>query len=491
MKKDVAESEKRGERSGLSSRIKFVPPVPGVYLMRSREGRVVYVGKAKNLKRRLGDYFIRTPRDKKTIRLVREVVDFEIHPTRDETAALLLEEKLILDFLPKYNVAGRTGMPRYWITLSQGPLPRLEIEKVCPPPPSPGFGPYPTLSSAQWIVSYLNRLYGLRSCCPENPTSADFAHCLEHQINRCSAPCVVSVSLEGYRERVNSACAWLEQPLWRIEKLLTEHMKSLSKTLQFEKAGKCRDVLLTLRAPSSHRPRRNSNRVSRDLAEFQLGELIKTLSLDSVSPSIEGFDVSHSGGQGNVVSLVVFRAGLPAREKFRHFRIPIEGANDPECIKRALTRRYSRSVLPEIILVDGGLPQLSAARLALKELGKSPKCLLALAKQTETLFREDGTTLSLPLSSPALHMVQRVRDEAHRVANSFTRRRASKKMRVTALTGVEGVGERMASRLLRRFGSVSSVARAPLEEIIAVRGVRKSVAQRIKKTLASPPSGVS
>lgn len=494
MKERIVEAGANSKGPELSERIKFVPAIPGVYIMRSGTGRVVYVGKAKNLKRRLGDYFLRKLRDKKTIQLVREVTDFEIHPTTDETAALLLEEKLILDFMPKYNVAGRRGMTRHWITLSQVGLPRLSIASGLPPSSNPHFGPYPSLATAQWIVSFINRLYGLRSCSPENPTSADFVHCLEHQVNRCSAPCVASVSLDEYQRKVESACAWLGQPRWRIDKLLSGHMRSLSKSLQFEKAAKCRDVVLSLRRPAARKPRSISNRTTRDLACFQMREFTEALSLDSDLATIEGFDVSHSGGKGNVVSLVVFLRGLPVREKFRHFRIPMDGANDPECIRQALVRRYTRVALPEIIIVDGGLPQLSAARLAMKELGKSPKCLLALAKQTETLFREDGTIISLPLSSPALHMAQRVRDEAHRVANSFTRRMASRQMRASALTTIEGVGEKLAVRLMIKFGSASGVANAEAEELALVPGVGRVLALKIKESLCletQPPRKVS
>jgi excinuclease ABC subunit C len=483
VKEKIVDAGANNKRPELSARIKFVPTRPGVYIMRSGTGRVVYVGKAKNLKRRLGDYFLRKLKDKKTTRLVREVTDFEIHPTTDETAALLLEEKLILDFMPKYNVAGRGGMTRHWITLSQVGLPRFLIVSGSHSSSNPHFGPYPSLATAQWIVSFINRLYGLRSCSPENPTAIDFAHCLEHQVNRCSAPCVAFVSPDEYQKKVDSACAWLGQPRWRIEKLLRGHMNSLSKSLQFEKAAKCRDVVLSLRRPEAHKTRSISNRTTRDLARFQMKAFTEALSLDSDLATIEGFDVSHSGGKGNVVSLVVFLGGLPVREKFRQFRIPVDGANDPECIRQALVRRYTRSVLPEIIIVDGGLPQLSAAKLAMKELGKSPQCLLALAKQTETLFREDGTTISLPLSSPALHMAQRVRDEAHRVANSFTRRMASRQMRTSALTTIEGVGEKLAVRLMRKFGSVAGVAGGDVEELALVPGVGRLLALKIKESL--------
>jgi excinuclease ABC subunit C len=462
-----------------------VPPKPGVYLMRNSSGKIIYVGKAKNLRRRLRDYFCNGAKDQKVEAMLREVSDFEIHLTSSERSALLLEEKMILDFLPSFNIMGRSPRRRYWIVAGGSPtVPRLEIRPTSPRAPEKNYGIYPSLASAGWIVAFLNRLYGLRSCLPAIPTDRDFAHCLEHRVNNCSAPCVDELGKPSYLENFSRACTWLEQPRTKIIGLLEEHMKTLARRHKYEQAARCRDVLHSL---GDFRPASRSTRRRRlvrpSLATEQLRCLQEALGLSHPPRKMEAFDISHMGGTTNIASVVVFADGQPCTKDYRHFRLPVLGANDVECIKQAVIRRYTNAELPDLVLIDGGLPQLGAARSAFDFLKKTASCLVALAKERETIFLSSGAPLQLDLSSPALHLVQRIRDEAHRIANSATRRLSSRKMRASSLLGVRGVGPHRAKLLLKEYGTVKKIAKSSPEALSKLLRISPSRSSEILREL--------
>lgn len=453
--------------------------------MRSSSGKVIYVGKSKNLRRRLSDYFLRKGLDSKTESLVSSTSDFEIHITPTESAATTLEEKMIVEFLPRYNLAQRHGHPRYWILEDDsGAWPKFVVKGERPPRRSRRHGPYLTASTAHWLASFTSKMYGLRTCPSTRPTESDFSHCIEHKINNCTAPCVGLISDEEYRKRFYSACLWLSQPSWKMASLIREHMRHLSKIRQFEKAAQCRDVAASLsrRSPASASV---DLRMPQELCDLQVSELQTALGMDHPPTQMEAFDVSHLGGTRNVASLVLMKNGRPRRREYRYYRLPVRGPNDPECIRQAVLRRYAKSPLPDLLVIDGGLPQLAAAHAALSELGKSPKTLIALAKERETIFRAFAPPINLPLSSPALHLVQRIRDEAHRFANAYTRRQYSKTLTRTSLTEIKGISEAQSKSLLKKFGSVKRVSEASLASLCEVAGISLSMASRLKRHLSS------
>jgi len=464
----------------LRARLPYVPSLPGVYLMRDASGAVIYVGKAKCLRRRLRDYLVNRSRDPKVDVLVGEMKDFEVHITKLEKDALLLEERLITDFLPKYNLAQRQGRTRYWISVVvQGQLPRLEITREFGGPKSQCRGPYPSFAVAAWMVRFLNRLYGLRSCSPRFPSADDFRHCLEHVTNHCCAPCIGRVSSDEYQVRVERAGGWLDQPSWKIAGILKDHMRRLAETRQYERAAKCRDVIRALGSPSAKLPPKGL-RVSKDLARMQIEDLTNALDLPDLPRSMEAFDISHLGGTGNVASLVCFANGLPDRKNYRYFRLSVEGPNDVECMSEAVMRRYRDRPAPDLIVIDGGLPQLGAALAALRRVGVESAEVIALAKERETIFRADGSCLQLELSRPALHLVQRIRDEAHRTANGYTRRMTRRRMSLTSIDRIPGVGPDLARRLLAEFGSPARVRQASEVQLRQVKGVGNALAKKIR-----------
>lgn len=467
----------------LARRLPFVPQLPGVYLMRDAAGCVVYVGKAKNLRRRLRDYFGGSRvKDPKLVALLELVDDFEVHTTATERDALLLEERLIGNLLPRFNVSLRQGRRRFWIAVDPTmTLPRLQVVGQRRKLGSNDiFGPFASHAAACWLVRWLNRHFGLRACAPFCPGAEDFLHCVEPVVNRCSAPCVGRITAEEYGLKMNRARLWLGQPRWRLVRFLREEMKVLAKGQQFEKAAQYRDAIACLQDPGSKMPPRGL-KVDPAMAEAQHEALRELLNMPDLH-LIECFDISHFGGQDNVASLVRFRDGLPEKSKYRYFRMAVQGANDYACMGEAVRRRYKRGDHPDLVVVDGGLPQLAAARGALAGIGCHMK-VIALAKEDERLYFTDGTNLKLPHDSPALHLVQRIRDEAHRRANGYTRLRQRGKVTASLLEGVTGLSPQLVRTLLARFGSVARIRNLPTSELMEVQGVGQRLADRIRKVL--------
>jgi excinuclease ABC subunit C len=475
--------KRSGNIAMLARRLRFTPSLPGVYLMRDAAGVVIYVGKAKNLRRRLRDYFGGTRvKDPKLAALLEMVADFEIHPTATERDALLLEEKLIGNFLPRFNVSLRQGRRRFWITVDRTiDVPRLQVVgRRSRLGGDSLFGPYSSYAVACWLVRWLNRHFGLRSCLPVRPGPEDYRHCLEPTVNGCSAPCVGGVTVEEYATKVDRAVQWLAQPRWRLVRFLREEMKLLATARQFEKAAQYRDALACLQDPGSQLPPRGI-RLDSEMAAAQQGELRKLLNLEKLC-LLECFDISHLNGQENVASMVRFRDGLPEKNKYRYFRLSVQGANDYACMREAVERRYRRGEHPDLIVVDGGLPQLAAAQEALAAIGCGIK-VMALAKEDERLYFTDGTNLKLPHDSPALHLVQRIRDEAHRRANGYTKLRQRKKTTQSLLDSVPGLSPGLKRGLLDRFGSVARMRNLGVSELMQVSGVGARLAEKIRRLL--------
>lgn len=462
--------------SALRARMRFVPRGPGVYLMRDGGGAVVYVGKAKNLRRRIGTYFRRGGGGGKA-GMTREIADFEVHTTPTEKDALLLEERLISDLLPRHNLAQRGGLVRGWIRIDLGEkMPRLEVVSDDGGVGS-FFGPYP-VEAARWLVGFLNRLYGLRPCPHPAAGRRERAHCLEPVVNHCCEPCVGGEGLEGYSERAGRAAKWLSQPLWRIEGLVKDSMTRLARGRRFERAAGCRDFLAAVGGPRTGVPPRGIA-VGRELAREQVDALAEELGIAGGPRVMECFDVSHLGGRGNVVSMARFVWGVVDPRGQRYFPIGEDGTGDAECIRQAVLRRCWKGRPPDLVVIDGGEGQLSAAKDAMVRGGWRGVAVLAISKERELLHLGGGKVLRLPATSPALHLVQRARDEAHRLANGYTRSRSRQRVRGSSILSGAGIGPKTAERLISSFGSAHRALRAAESELLAVRGVGARTARKV------------
>ena len=305
----------------------------------------------------------------------------------------------------------------------------------------------------------------------------------------CSAPCVGAVTPEDYRARVEEACAFLrgERPA-RLEALATE-MTRAAEALDFERAAALRDTLGALRTAIRQRaltPRPPALKAAEALAGLR--SLRDLLGLPAAPRRIEAFDISNISGTHAVAGMVVALDGLPHASHYRRFRIKtIQAIDDPGMMAEVVRRRFTRlreegGGLPGLVLVDGGLTQLQAAQAVLRELGLTALQVAGLAKRFEEIVIDRGAgpeTIRLPLAAPALLVLRRLRDEAHRFALAYHRRLRERRIRESVLDDVPGVGNRLKQRLLKQFGSVTRLARAPAADIAAVPGVGAALAARI------------
>lgn len=483
----------------IRERLAQLPDKPGVYVMRDRAGAVIYVGKARSLRRRVQSYFrAGTLRrgDPKLLSLVHSVHDLEVMPLRTEAEATIVEGQFIKDFRPRYNVAFKDDKRFLLLRVDPAePFPRFALCRLRRDDGARWFGPYASAAVARAAHEFLDKHFGLRRCRPRVPGAKDHRHCIDDVVRFCSAPCILRVTAEQYRARVDAACAFLRGESPEVLKDLRGEMLRASAELNFERAAALRDWLGLL-----HRAVRQRAIAARSLdtraAASRTGveALGAALGLPAPPRVIECYDISNIGGTLAVGSLVCAVDGVPRRARYRLFRIrTVEGSDDPAMMAEVLRRRFGRAGEagwgpPDMVLVDGGLPQLRAARAVLRELGLAALPTAGLAKTFEEIHwgPEDAErVLSLPLDSPALTVLRALRDEAHRFAVTYHRRLRARRIRESALDEIEGVGPSRKAALLRRFGSVLRLRRAPVDAIAAVPGVGPALAARIAAALAA------
>jgi excinuclease ABC subunit C len=420
-----------------AEKVKQFPPSPGVYLMKDAQGVVLYVGKAKNLRNRAGHYFTRAAaEDMRTADLVKLIADIDFLPAESEVDALLLEARLVKDIQPRFNVDLKDDktFPYLQIRIRED-YPRVEFTRN---PRRRGvklYGPFTSARSLRNAVQVLQRLFQFRTCSldidAEDSRWRWFRPCLLHSIRQCTAPCNLRVSKEDYRKQIRKLRMVLEGKKERLIAEFEREMQEASSALQFEKAARLRDDAEALRRLGQR------GDVSRDVQpevfpidpKKGLAGLRKVLGLEKVPRTIEGVDIAHLGGQDTVASLVRFLDGLPFKPGYRRYRIrSVEGVDDFASIREVISRRFAPrrktgdedDVIPDLLLIDGGQGQLSAAREALALLGVEVPCLLSLAKQQEEIYRPGADEpLRLSRHSAALRLLQYVRDEAHRFAQHY------------------------------------------------------------------------
>jgi excinuclease ABC subunit C len=422
------------EPTSPAEKVKLFPAEPGVYLMKDAAGRVIYVGKAKNLRNRAAHYFSKAAQeDRRTCDLVPLIADIDFLTAESEVDALLLEARLVKDIQPRFNVELKDdkSFPYLQIRVREE-FPRVEFTRQ---PRRRGvrlYGPFTSARSLRYAIQVLQRVFQFRTCSLDirstEPRWRWFRPCILHSIHQCTAPCNFRVSREEYRKQIRALRLVLEGKKQRLITELEKEMKEASSALLFEKAARLRDDIHALRTLGQR------GDVDRDMQPEVFGleprkgsiGLRKILGLAKVPRTIEGIDIAHLGGQETVASLVTFIDGLPFKPGYRRFRIrSVEGVDDFASIREVVTRRFRRlrreeEVFPEILLIDGGKGQLNAGLDVFRMMGIEPPCLISLAKREEEIYRPgDAEPLRLSRHSAALRLLQYVRDEAHRFAQHY------------------------------------------------------------------------
>jgi len=586
-----------------------LPDLPGVYRMLDSAGDVLYVGKAKNLKKRVSSYFQKNLQSPRIALMLTKVVQVDITATRSEAEALLLENNLIKKLVPKYNILFRDDKSYPYIVLSGDRFPRLAFHRGSFEKKSRYFGPYPSSLAVRESIQLLQKTFLLRTC--ENGV---FMHrsrpCLLHQIRRCKAPCVGLVSEQDYGADVRLAELFLRGRHGEVIGGLTAAMQTAADRLDFEQAALLRDQVRALQAvlhrqyvssageedvdilaavvdgaaicinlamvrgglhlgdrahfphgaeacdaaqgllafieqhylehPLPPRlilshdvteacsalfaalerhaavclPRNEMERAWLAMAEnnarlaiearrhasigaqSRLEALRETLGLADLPARIECFDISHTQGEGTVASCVVCVDGAMKKSEYRRFNIGgITPGDDYAAMRQALTRRYEKvaageAIAPSLILIDGGQGQLSVAHAVLAELGLEHLATLGIAKGEgrkpglETLILGKGAEpVKLPAHHPALHLIQEVRDEAHRFAIVGHRARRAKTRGTSKLEGIPGVGPARRRKLLAHFGGLQGVAAATVDDLCRVTGISRALAEVVHGAL--------
>ena len=583
----------------LEEKISILPSTPGVYMYYDSEGNVIYVGKAKNLKRRVSSYFNRTHDSLRTNLLVRAIADMRYIVVPTEQDALNLENSMIKEYQPRYNVLLKDDKSYPWIVVTKEPYPRVFMTRKRIKDGAKYYGPYTDTASARTVLDLIRELYKLRSCrhliTPEYIAKGKGRLCLDYHLKRCGGPCTGMVSQEEYAASIERVKQILRGDMNELLDHLREEMTRLAEQLRFEEAHELKlkydmvtrytaksvivsqtigdvdvfgiyddgsqevyinymhvrrgavvssitleykrrldesaeqllgyameeirseldityEEVIAAMEPDVEMPgvtfivprrgdkqkllevsERNARQykidalkhMERHNPEERVNRLMERMKADfrlEVLPRhIECFDNSNIQGTNPVASCVVFRDGKPAKNDYRHFNIKtVVGPDDFASMKEVLTRRYTRLVnegkeLPQLIVVDGGKGQLSAA-VALEAMGlRGTIAVAGIAKRLEEIyFPGDSVPLYIDKNSETLRVVQHMRDEAHRFGITHHRNRRSKTQTVSALDSIKGIGEKTRTALLTKFRSLKRISEADLDDIAAVVGPAKA-----------------
>ncbi|WP_304417999.1 excinuclease ABC subunit UvrC [uncultured Duncaniella sp.] len=590
---------KHRKSAALEEKISILPDTPGVYMYYDSEGTVIYVGKAKNLKRRVSSYFNRTHDSLRTNLLVRAIADMSYIVVPTEQDALNLEASMIKEHQPRYNVLLKDDKSYPWIVVTNEPFPRVFMTRQRIKDGSKYYGPYTDAGSARATLDLVRHLYRIRSCrhliTPDYVKAGKGRLCLDYHLKRCGGCCTGLVSSEEYCSDIDRVRAILRGDVSELLDYLRGEMEMLSSELRFEEAQVLKeqyDLIRRYQAKSvivsqtigdvdvfgvhdeddeayinymhirhgavvksvTLEYRRRLDETVPQLLAYAMAEISETLgvvydevvvaempdcempdvrfsiprrgdkakllevsqknarqhrvdkvkTIEKRDPSartdrilermrtdfrlselprhIECFDNSNIQGTNPVASCVVFKDAKPSKKDYRHFNIrTVEGPDDFASMKEVLTRRYSRLVnegqpLPQLIVVDGGKGQLSAAVEALDDMGlRGTIAVVGIAKRLEEIyFPGDSIPLYIDKNSESLRVVQQLRDEAHRFGITHHRNRRSKGQAVSELDSIKGVGEKTRTALLSRFRSVKRLREADLDAIAEVVGPAKA-----------------
>jgi excinuclease ABC subunit C len=477
--------------SQLKSKVRDLPNKPGVYLMRDQLGRVIYVGKARSLRKRVGQYFHPSRQmrwDPKTRALIESIADFETLMVKSEPEALLLEGKLIKDYKPRYNAMLKDDKRFLLVKVNlTEPYPRFKFARLKKDDGARYFGPFAHAGAIRRAMQFMRKTYGVLVAGTGRPTEKE----LKYSTYLVPVP-LAGMSREEYLRRVELACEFLEGRNKEGLAELEEQMRAASKEMQFEKAAELRDVSRSLREIARMARERRFVRDPQSKIDVQteMAELQRALSLPSLPRHIEGFDISNISGTLSVASAVCFHDGKPHKDHYRHYRIKtVEGSDDFASMAEVVGRRCGRvqaegGGLPDLVMVDGGAGQLAAALRALDALELRAVPVIGLAKRQEEIYlRSQSEPIRLDRASPALHLIQRLRDEAHRFANAYHQKLRKRRIQESVLDEFPGLGEKRKQALLRHFGSIQRLRQADTAEIVAVRGIGVKMAEALRKFL--------
>ena len=488
----------------LREKVRALPDTPGVYLMKDRLGRIIYVGKAKALKKRVSSYFQpgrqRALRHQPKIRtLIEMIADFETIEVKSEPEALLLEGKLIKQWRPKYNTDFTDDKRFLLVRVNlEDELPRFALTRFRKEDRSRYFGPFAHSGLLRRTLATMRKQFGVLLGDARPVRLPDGRFQLYEDVRAELYGWPNEVTAEDYRARVAQACDFLDGKSreW-LEELRTE-MKERAAKQEFEKAAEIRDVVLAL-----ERTLARTRKFTRDLTRLRPNEealrlLGEALHLSGPPEHMECFDISHISGTFVVASMVHFTDGAPDKDHYRRFQIKsFIGNDDFRAMEEVVGRRYRRLVeerkpFPDLVVIDGGRGQIAAALKAFIALGCMPPAIIGLAKKHETIiFPDERAPLNLPLSHPGLNILQRLRDEAHRFANTYNADLRSRKIRESILDDFEGLGEKRKTALLAHFGTIDKLRAASPEQIAEVEGFGPKLAAEIHAFLATPPRAAS
>ena len=592
----------------IREKIALFPHSPGVYRYYDAEGNVIYVGKAKDLHKRVAQYFVPAERlTRKTAVMVSKIADAQYTVVESEADALLLENNLIKQFKPRYNILLKDSKTYPWICVTAEDFPRVFLTRRLVKDGSRYFGPYSSVVHARNLVEFIHSVYPLRTC--KHKITSDvilrgkIRPCLNFHIKKCKGCCVGGISQKEYNENIEEIVSLLKgggrEVIQHYKTLMTE----AAQRMEFEQAQVYKDkmqslekhysksvimnaavgdvdvfsliidgpeafgnflrikggavvqslnlgfklmieeeqeavlgafvaeiqskfgelskevivpfkpdveidgvefrvpvrgdklALLELSARNAKEMRLNALKQQEHTdpdayKNMVMESLQKQLGMKELPVHIECFDNSNIQGTNPVSACVVFRNAVPSKKDYRHFKVKtVVGANDYATMKEVVNRRYSRMLeenpddLPQLIVIDGGKGQLSFAYEALSELGLIGKVtLIALAERMEEVYMVgDPYPMFIDRNSPALKVLQQIRDEAHRFGITFHRNLRSKAQIESVLRSIKGVGDKTEQRLLLRFGSVARIAAAPVDEIAELVG--RPLAERILEKL--------
>ena len=467
--------------------------------MRDRRGVIIYVGKAKNLRKRVSSYFRPGARHAPKVRsMVATVHDFECMVVRNEAESLLTEASLIKRYKPRFNILMRDD--KRYLALRADPeadWPRFTCCRIVRDDGARYFGPFPSAPVVRAAKDFVEKRYGIRECEALAPDAECHRHCLADVIRTCSAPCLGRIDRASYRERFEEACAFLEGKRPDVIAEVERRMRETAERGDYEGAARLRDTVFALREMTKTHYVRKSPRLREEAAARGLSELAEAIGLAAPPRIIECVDISNLFGTDSVASLVVARDGLPDGRYYRHFRIKtIVGADDPRSMAEVVRRRYgpdstllATSPRADLFVCDGGITQLTAARTAFAEIGVTDIPTIGLAeRQEEVVFGDDRANLLLPRDSEALFVLTRLRDEAHRFAITYHRNLRDRHIRESVLDEVPGIGEAKKTALLRRFRTMHGIARAAEAEIASAAGVGPAIAAAVKSAAARAAS---
>ncbi|MBN2097167.1 MAG: excinuclease ABC subunit UvrC [Candidatus Omnitrophica bacterium] len=461
---------------GIQEKIKQFPDTPGVYLMKDETGRILYVGKASSLKKRLSSYFQKPPNDK-TAKLLLHTEDIDYIQSSSSAQALLLENSLIKKYQPYYNAALKDDKSYPFVKINmQDSYPQVTIVRGRKDQTAHYYGPYTNVKLIKAALKAIRAIFPFRSCrrLPKRP-------CLYLHLKLCPGMCAQTVDKKAYRQNLRQLELFLEGRYKQLIGQLTGLMQRSAEQKLFEQAAALRDRINSLTEIVSQTKETKRSDI--------ILELQKTLALPWLPERIEAFDISEISGSAQAGSMVSFVHGRPDKNYYRHFQIKtVSGVDDYAMMREVLKRRYTQEPKekslprPDLVMIDGGKGHLSSAQKELKTLGLSELPVIALAKRLETIYTRSGT-LNLPRDSRVLHLLQRIRDEAHRFAISYHRKLRQRKMRVSSLDQIPGIGPKRKQLLLRYFKSLQAIREASIEELLKINGIDKSTAKNIIKHL--------